>query len=282
MKTRALLLASLFLLSACTSVSKHPDEGRFPFAYEADTASVRRNGDNYGKEGIGHGYSETTVSADPADMLASLNAGESRLLFLYQDQCATCIAAHDSLTHFFLDSGVKVDSIDFTVPQDGFAALDRIKEAIPAASTAITNPIGTPSAFLFKAKDRVLQISFLSEKSSRENLAEIFANNMNFSNIFEFSSFDAYSRFIKEKDCLTYAASSPETFASRFYEDLVATAIKSPKYLAYFALDRASEEDRERLDLFCDASLFTVASGEVKEKASTAADASKLVERYYA
>ena len=278
MKKPVFALLSALLLCSC-AVASHPDLKKFPFTDDADNPYLVRNGDNYRKSGIGYSYQELTLATDADDIVERLTHGESVLLFLHQDNCPSCSSHHDDLASFFLDSGAAVFGIDFTDVSAGFAIINSLKEKLPYTKSMFPTEMVTPSMFMLKNLEKGYPIEFLSEDTSVDALENFFAERINFTLVYDFTSYSSYSSFIKDYDCLTYLVDGDDSIENAIYP----TAFHNDKPLARFNLSKASEQDQASMKSFLgDAKVGLVKGKQAKEKASSSDEAISLINRYYA
>ncbi len=278
MKRAPLFLSLLFLVS-CAARS-HPDYSLFPFTDDKDMAYLFRNGDNYGKKGLSYSYKEVARQSEVASINAKIGRGESIFLYLYQDSCEACRSIHDDMVAYFLESGVEVWGVDFTIKEQGLSIIDGIKKVYPALASGFDSTLVTPSGYLIKNGEKVLPLGFLSERESLQKLEEFFKNQWNYSMVFTFTEYDAFVSFSKKNDTLALIDDGTVTARSAFLNKALHTSKATA--LLELTLSKPAEVDKFKT-LGYAGDLLRYEKGEVKEKASSNTEEAKaLIERYCA
>ncbi len=239
------LLLALLCLTGCQSPSA---TGDFPHTDDASNAYVTRNGDNYGKSGLSHSYESLCRPYSRQRLEDGLANDRPTFLFLYKDYCHSCEAAHNDLVQFFLSSLIEVDGIHFTDDntQELLAEVKSFQADHPVIGEAIGSPVVTPSIFLIKNEEKALNLQFLDHRESLQNLYDFFKGLMNFTLVYTFHAFDAFSRFYKENDCLVYMDEGKESAPTSFYKDVYPLAKRSAKITAHIETNELAEAEKER------------------------------------
>ena len=209
---------------------------------------MTRNGDNYGKSGLSHSYESLCRPFSRERLEDGLINGRPTFFFVYKDFCHSCESAHNDLVNFFLSSLIEVEGIHFTNDNEKelLAELALFREAHPGIAETITRILLTPSIFLIKNEEKALNLQFMDHRDSLQNLYDFFKGLMNFTMVYTFHSFDAFSRFYQDNDCLVYMDEVQEDAPTPFYETVYPLAIHSPKITAHIEINEASKEDQDR------------------------------------
>lgn len=239
------LLLSLACLTGCQRSNGTAD---FPYTDEQDNAYMTRNGDNYGKSGLSHSYESLCRPFSRQRLEDGLSNDRPTLFFVYKDFCHSCEDAHNDLTNFFLSSLIEVEGIHFTNDNEKelLSELALFRNAHPGIAQTITSTLLTPSIFLIKNEGKALNLQFMDQRDSLQNLYNFFKGLMNFTMVYNFHSFDAFTRFYQENDCLIYMDEDGQSTPTSFYEDVYPLAKRSPKITAHIETAEVSSEDKSR------------------------------------
>lgn len=273
-------------LFACGGAPKaHIDESLFPFQDDGESVYLTRNGDNYTKNGLSYPYEKITHEGSFDAIDRHIKQGEASLLFLHAEGCASCSAAHDDLTHFFLTSGVYVEGFYFTseTRQAVLAELNRIPDVYPALSNVFTKTYYTPTMFILRDAEHAYPVSFQEQRESLQNLDDFLKSLMNLTYIYEFTNYAEFSSFIAEKDCLAALDDGDGHFSSSIYP----RAIHKPLHTARIRLEETSGSDKESFLAFFGQgkNLARINGGKVTASydiEKDADDAASFIESYYA
>ena len=242
-------ILTLFLsLTSLVGCQHSNGTATFPYTDDKDNAYMTRNGDNYGKSGLSHSYESLCRPFSRERLEDELSNGRATFFFVYKDFCHSCESAHNDLVNFFLSSLIEVEGIHFTSENEKelLAELALFRKAHPLIAETITSTLLTPSIFLIKNEEKTLNLQFMDQRDSLQNLYDFFKGMMNFTMVYTFHSFDSFSRFYHDNDCLVYVDEVGEEAPTPFYEAVYPLAIHSPKITAHIEINEASKEDTDR------------------------------------
>ncbi|MBQ7250086.1 MAG: hypothetical protein IJS37_01910 [Bacilli bacterium] len=254
----------LILLGLC-GCNAQTNTNAFPRTDDPDLAYVTRNGDNYGKSGINHNYESMCRPFSKDRLEEALANGRPLFLFLFSDSCSHCREAHNDLTNFFLSSSIEVEGVSFTsvtTPQVAAELTSFIVE-YPALEQTITTSFVTPSIFLIKNEQKALNLQFLEQRESLQNLFDFFKGFMNFTYVYTFHSYDSFASFYKDNDCLVYVDDESDEPKTPFYDILYPEAIHSDKFTAHIEWEYVSEEDRAKFSALLPGKVYEAKKGEL-------------------
>ncbi len=263
MRRRALtLLLTLLSLTGCQQGS---GTGDFPFTDDADKSYVTRNGDNYGKSGLSHNYESVCRPFSRERLEEGLSNSRPVFFFVYKDYCHSCEDAHNDLINFFLNSKIEVDGIHFTEDntEELLAELKIFREAHPGIAKTITSSLVTPSIFLIKNEEKALNLQFLYQRDSLQNLYNFFKELMNFTLVYTFHTYDAFTRFYKDNDCLIYMDEEEDEAPTAFYENVYPLAQHSAKITAHIETEYVSDSDKAKFETLLPEHVYEVKKGEL-------------------
>lgn len=255
-------LFALLGLCACHASGGNAD---FPRTDDPDLSYLQRNGDNFRKSGINHNYDSMCRPFSKKYMEENLKEGKSSLLFLYSDSCAHCREAHGDLTNFFLSSSVEVVGVNFPSGDyhEIYTELTSFVSDYPGLAKTISTPYLTPSIYLIKDEEKALNLQFLNERESLQNLFDFFKGFINFTYVYSFRSYDAFASFYKANDCLVFVDEESEEAPGFFYENLYQEAIHSGKMTAHIEWDYVSESDRTKFASLLPDRVYEAKKGEL-------------------
>ena len=256
------LLLSLLCLVGCQSPN---GTGEFPFADDPSCAYITRNGDNYGKSGLSHSYESLCRPFSRQRLEDGLSNGRPTFFFIFKDYCHSCEDAHNDLVHFFLDSLIEVEGAHFTSENEGvlLEEIRAFRQAHPTIAKTIGSTLLTPSIFLIKNEEKVLDLQFLDQRESLQNLYDFFKGVMNFTCVYTFHTYDAFTHFYKENDCLVYMDEDGEIVPSSFYEDVYPLAIHSSKITAHIETAEVQKEDKAKFEALLPENICESKKGEL-------------------
>lgn len=283
---RTLWLAFLPSLVACSASNNPNAREAFPFENDPDRPYLTRNGDNYGIEGVGRAYQDVMRELSKDDFIQNIENGESFLIYLHQDNCRNCQAAHDDILNFLLDSEVMMYSVHFTpdnIPEK-CNMLNDLGAEFPSLSNVLDGEYHTPDMILFKNAEKAYPVSFYSERNPLQNLYNFFKNLFNFTYVYHFSAWDQFESFVQENDCLAYVNGLDEP--SFFYENIYPKAKVSEKITAVLDSELMTENELAKFNekYGKEKTLFTIEKGQKKRSLDVVDqrdDSLEMIRDYY-
>ena len=283
---RLIWLTLLPALVACGTSNVPDARDAFPFEDDPDRPYLTRNGDNFGVEGVGRAYQDVMRELTKESFVQNIERGESFLIYLHQDNCRNCQAAHDDILNFVLDSDVLMYSVHFTpdnIPEK-CSMLNGLDDEFPSLSNVLDGEYHTPDMILFKNAEKAYPVSFYSERNPLQNLYNFFKNLFNFTYVYHFSAWDKFESFVQENGCLAYVNEKEEP--SFFYENIYPKAKVSEKITAVLDTELMTESDLTKLNEKYgeEKTLFTIEKGQKKRSLNVADqrdDSLEMIRDYY-
>ncbi len=175
-----------------------------------------------------------------------LEANESFIFYLMQDECSACKEFKDKMLSFIQSSHSLVVRMNISTNEEDFLKLgNKYQEQF-----FYNNQIATPKVYVVRNKESVIAVP-----NSRYSTATMFKNAMNDyiynTNVYTFSSFENYLKFAdKEDDLLTIVVDYTKKDTVELYKAMIEEKIKSSnKKVALIQIDNEESEFISKFDI---------------------------------
>ena len=168
-----------------------------------------------------------------------LEANESFIFYLMQDECIACKEFKDKMLSFVQSTHSLVVKMNISNSEGDFLKLgNKYQEQF-----FYNNQVATPKVYVVRNKESVIAVP-----NSRYSTSTMFKNAMNDyifnTNVYTFSSFENYSKFLdKEDDLLTIVVDYTKKDTVELYKAMIEEKIKaSNKKVALIQIDDEESE----------------------------------------
>lgn len=200
-----------------------------------------RNGDSLFLDYGDGSYQDATILTTGNELVSRVNRHLPTLLLLYQSSCSWCERFEPTFLEVMKESDIEFLSLANSSSILG--GIGALKEAFPAYSSI--EP-ATPQIYMLIDEENYSLLDFSPYIDSSSRFSSFIGEKGNWTFVYHFSSYSAYSSFLKNKEALCFYDDGSQSSYSFFDSSLKEKAEKSlDKPLAIFDAKRASNEEKE-------------------------------------